>query len=140
VTPEEIIDDVELEEIELEKADETPAAPGGEQASAPKTAAFDEMLDASKVPAAPPKTIVCNHCGYNQTSGSKFCDGCGRRIDSPAFLPKVDDSSVDYGPLVRTVMVGDEVWPLCGDCGTANRPGQLVCRQCQAPLRKRELF
>ena len=156
MNPEEIIGDVEFEEVDLveEGAAEVPAAPsapGTPQGAAPETAVFDEMLDSSAVPAQTPgapapatpppaQAIVCNHCGYNQTSGSKFCDGCGQRIDARGFLPKADDGTVDYGPQVRTIMVGDEEWPLCGDCGTANRPGQVICRQCQVPLKKRELF
>lgn len=93
----------------------------------------------------PPSTgVVCNHCGHNQTSGSRLCDACGMRIDAAVFVSKT--SEAEEKPRLpegaNTISLGDDEnpWLLCRDCGTPNPLTAPSCRGCGMPLRKREML
>ena len=74
--------------------------------------------EAAKAAAAPPvqpaTAAVCPACGASNTPGTKFCGGCGAKLEPPA--PGV----------------------LCPACGTDNAPSTKFCRQCGAKLEAAE--
>jgi hypothetical protein len=77
-----------------------------------------EEKEAARVTAAEEATAraarTCTNCGQEQTSGFKFCTGCGTKAEAPAAAPI---SLAKFGPS-------------CGECGVEQKPGYTFCTEC----------
>ncbi len=60
-------------------------------------------------PAQPAAGIVCSSCGAANPEGSRFCKGCGGKIEAPHGIT-------------------------CGNCGSVNAADTKFCKDCGTPV------
>ena len=85
------------------------------QAEIDRIKAENEAAKAAAVPETPavPAGITCPSCGAANAPDTRFCCGCGNKLEAPAPAP--------------TGMT-------CPVCGAANAPGTKFCCECGAKL------
>lgn len=65
------------------------------------------------VPTAQVSGIACPSCGAVNSEGTKFCQGCGTKLEAPPSVPAGN---------------------ACPNCGAVNAPGVKFCRECGGRL------
>ena len=91
-------------EIDRIKAENEAAKAAAEAAAAAPVAA----------PAAPAGGVVCPNCGTANAEGTRFCQGCGTKLEAPPPPAPAGNA--------------------CPNCGAANDPGTKFCRECGTKL------